>query len=186
MLLPGYDAEKAAHVAAYFALKEGGSINVLKVSKLLYLSEREFMTRYDEPMFYDRLVSMPDGPCTSITLNLINGNVADKSWPDLVKRENYSVNISKEINNASDLDRLSRADIEVLDLLWAKFGHMDQWQIRDWTHVKENVPEWQDPHGSSNSIPYVRVYSALNKADPAHLSALVQERRHVAEAIADL
>ena len=186
MLLPGYDAEKAAHVAAYFALKEGGSINVLKVSKLLYLSEREFMARYDEPMFYDRLVSMPDGPCTSITLNLINGNASDVTWPDLVRRENYDVKITANIYVSGDLDRLSRADVDVLDALWERFGHMDQWQIRDWTHVKENVPEWQDPHGSSNSIPYIRVYSALKKSNPAYLSALVQERRHVAEIMAEL
>jgi hypothetical protein len=55
MLLPGYDVGKAAQAAAYFALKSGSSINVLKLCKLLYLAEREFMARYDTPMFYESL-----------------------------------------------------------------------------------------------------------------------------------
>ena len=54
----GYKERKAAQVAAYFALKEQGSINVLKLAKLLYLAERESMRLFDEPMFFDRLVSM--------------------------------------------------------------------------------------------------------------------------------
>ena len=54
----GYKERKAAQTAAFFALRSGGSINILKLAKLLYLAERESMEKFDEPLFYDRLVSM--------------------------------------------------------------------------------------------------------------------------------
>ena len=66
--LDGYKARKAAQVAAFFAIKSGGTVNVLKLMKLMYLSEREFISRYDVPMLFDRLVSMKNGPmCVPIS-----------------------------------------------------------------------------------------------------------------------
>ncbi|CAH1681162.1 hypothetical protein BOSEA31B_15139 [Hyphomicrobiales bacterium] len=34
---------KAAHVTAYFAIREGGTIDALKLAKLLYLAERAYL-----------------------------------------------------------------------------------------------------------------------------------------------
>lgn len=181
MLFPGYDARKAAQVGAFFALKEGGKINILKVAKLLYLAERESMAQYDEPMFYDKLVSMPQGPVTSITLNLINGEVSDPSWGDLLSRDdNHTVHVASECK-FENLDRLSRSDLRILEELWQRFGHMTGYQLRDWTHDPKNVPEWQDPLGSSLAISHVKVFSALNKANSAELSKDINEYREIAK-----
>jgi hypothetical protein len=91
-LIPGYDVRKAAHAAAFFALKQGGAINVLKLSKLLYLAERGFIEQFDAPMFYDDLASLPDGPVTSITLNLINGDLEHEEWSKIVgPRSGYNI-----------------------------------------------------------------------------------------------
>ncbi len=178
MLLPGYEARKAAQVAAYFALKNGGQINVLKLAKLLYLTEREFMSRYDVPMFYDRLVSMPDGPVTSITLNLINGHVEDDSWSKFVApRKGYDICVTSREIGFDELDELSQADVEVLDYLWEKFGTWTQYELRDWTHRKENVPEWRDPCGSSTPIEHAKIFGYLNKPNSQVLADGVDEHR---------
>ena len=55
-LLPGYDVRKAAQVAAFFAIKAGGKINKLRLVKLIYLADRQFMIRYDEPMLQRRRI----------------------------------------------------------------------------------------------------------------------------------
>lgn len=34
------------------------------------------------------------------------------------------------------LDHLSDADIEVLAAVWDEFGHINKWQIRDYTHKR--------------------------------------------------
>lgn len=185
MLLPGYDVAKAAQVVVYFALKAGGKINVLKLAKLLYLAEREFMARYDEPMFYDALVSMPDGPVTSITLNLINGDAEHQAWPLFVApRNSYDIAPAEGIA-AEDLDDLSAADREVLEHLWTKFGHLDRYALRDWTHQKENIPEWKDPNGSSHSISHADVFSHLGKQDAKLLKQQIDEIRQLAGTLSE-
>jgi uncharacterized phage-associated protein len=177
MLMSGYDVAKAAQVAAYFAIKSGGQINVLKLSKLLYLAEREYMRRYDEPMFYDRLVSMPDGPVASITLNLINGNTEDEVWQRYIQpRVGYDVSANPDIQECA-LDELSQADVEVLNSLWDQFGRMGKYELRDWTHKAENIPEWEDPEGSSSRILHSKVFRLLGKNDPESLSRDIEEFR---------
>jgi uncharacterized phage-associated protein len=183
MLLPGYDVAKAAQAVAYFALKSGGTINVLKLSKLIYLAEREYMRLYDEPMFYDKLVSMPDGPVASITLNLINGDAEDDTWPQFVgRRSGYDIGAAQGVT-LDNLDSLSVADKEVLSRLWATFGSYGRYQLRDWTHVKENIPEWEDPRGSSSPISHDKVFRCLGKADSDALEENVEEHRRLSEAL---
>jgi uncharacterized phage-associated protein len=183
-ILPGYDIRKAAQVAAYFALRQGGAINVLKLSKLLYLAEREYMARFDEPMFFDNLVSMPDGPVASVTLNLINGDYEDRLWREFVQpRTSYDIRVVNG-RDMESLDELSRADLSVLEGLWDQFGAYDRYALRDWTHRPENIPEWVDPLGSSRPITHEDVFNYLNKPSPAMLAAEVEERRHLSEQLA--
>ena len=177
MLMPGYDVAKAAQVVAFFALKSGGKINVLKVAKLLYLSEREFMRLYDTPMFYDRLVSMPDGPVTSITLNLINGEFQNPVWGRFVSpREGLDVS-SKCGMSFEQLEDLSVADREILESLWEKFGPYDRFALRDWTHDKANIPEWEDPQGSAYLIEHKAVFHNLKKSDGKALEKEIENYR---------
>ena len=45
-----FDEKKAAQAAAYFLLRAGGRLEVLKLMKLLYLAERRSFEKYGEPM----------------------------------------------------------------------------------------------------------------------------------------
>ena len=42
-ILAGYDVKKAAQVAAFFAIEAGGKINILKLTKLMYLADRDHL-----------------------------------------------------------------------------------------------------------------------------------------------
>jgi len=180
-LIPGYDVRKAAQVAAYFALKQGGAINVLKLSKLLYLAERECMAQYDEPMFYDDLASMPDGPVVSITLNLINGEVEHAAWSAFIEdRSGRDIRHRPGID-INALDELSRADIAVIEALWGRFGTWDRFKLRDWTHKAENIPEWKNPHGSSIPISHEEVLGYLKKPRVDVLIQDIEDRRAIAQ-----
>jgi len=179
----GYNARKAAQATAFFALKEGGSINVLKVTKLLYLAEREFMDRYDEPMFYDRFVSMDHGPVPSTTLSLIDGCADDPEWSKHISgREGYNVGLASIDISFESLDELSNADKNVLNFLWDKFGGFDRYEIRDYTH--HNCPEWENPKGTSHPISHESVFKFLNKKNGAELSKDIDEHRNLANIFA--
>lgn len=96
MSLSGYNVRKAAQVTAYFAIREGGSINVLKLAKLLYLADRLCLEKYDLPILFDRFVSMDHGPVTSATLSYIDGMQDDRgNWDAFISgRANYMVAIA--------------------------------------------------------------------------------------------
>lgn len=69
-----FTAETVAQIAAFFTHKEGGASKLLKLIKLMYLSDRESMRRHGYPISFDNFVSMEHGPVLSRTLNLISNN----------------------------------------------------------------------------------------------------------------
>jgi uncharacterized phage-associated protein len=177
MTIPGYNVRKAAQVTAFFAIKQGGAIEVLKVAKLLYLADREFMSRYNFPILFDCFVSMPHGPVTSMTLNYINGMEEQRDhWEDfVVGRAGNKVGVSRQDMSFDELDELSDAEVHVLEATWDQFGHMSSWAVRSYTHA--NCPEWEDPHGSSNPIPYERVLKFLHKENSAEIADEIESQR---------
>lgn len=161
-----FNARKAAQVVAFFAMKQSGQINVLKLAKLVYLADRRFMQKYDCTILNDRLVSMPYGPVNSMTLNHINGLTVNDQWEQFVAdRAGHMVATASTSLSVSDLDELSKAEIDVLNETWSTFGSFDQFRLAEYTH--QNCPEWEDPHGSARPIPYARVFKFLGKVDQA-------------------
>lgn len=172
---PGYKVSRAAQVAAYFVQRSGGHIHVLKLVKLIYLSDRESLRRYDYPILYDCLVSMDNGPVDSITLNYINGlEDTNDRWDRYIRpRDGVSVSIADPNIGEDDLNELSAADLEILAFIWEQHGPKDRFELSRYTH--DNCPEWEDPHGSSNPIPYGRVFKALGKPNSDELADALAE-----------
>jgi len=177
----GYKERKAAQVAAFFALKAGGRINVLKLAKLLYLTERESMERFDEPMFFDRLVSMEHGPVTSISLNHVNGLLESPHWEEFISGRTDNDIRLVEGQSLDRFDQLSRSDLAILNSLWEKFGSYDRFELRDWTH--DNCPEWVNPQGSSKPIPHDIIFKFLEKKNAEQLAEDVVGYRTISNAL---
>jgi len=180
-----YDPRKAAQTIAYLAVKNGRQpLNILKAIKLLYLADRESVRRsgfsiQDEPHY-----SMPHGPVNSTTYRFINGEVPPEStdgWGEfLTDRNEHRVGLTNPQIDVDDLDELSDAEIAVLDDVWDQFGHMTEWQLVEWTHDPHNVPEWEDPKGSSAPIPLRRMMDALGIQNAADQEAFVRDHRRSA------
>jgi uncharacterized phage-associated protein len=159
-----FNARKAAQVAAFFCEKQGGEIYVLKLVKLIYLADREFMAECGFPITNDLHVSMDHGPVNSCTLNLIDGNTETESWSDLISdRAQHRVGLARGLTQ-DDLDELSDAEVDALGRVWQTFGHMGRYELRDWTH--KNCPEWENPHGTSTEIPLQRTLQYLGVENP--------------------
>lgn len=179
----GYNTRKAAQVAAFFAMSEGGSVNVLKLAKLLYLADREHLNRFDTPILFDQFVSMDHGPVTSTTLDYVSGYQEDRAnWNSFITgRLGYSVGVASCKLSFEDLDELSDAEVETLEAVWGQFGHMSGYALRDWTH--EHCGEWEDPNGSSTPIPYERVLKFLNKEHHAIIAQEIESLRSLSKSL---
>ena len=143
------------------------------------------MGKYDYPIVGDEFVSMPHGPVNSMTLNYIDGFVSDNNgWDEYITdRDRHCVGLTNKNITIDDLDELSESEISTLQAVWKEFGRMGQFEIRDWTH--QNCPEWEDPNGSSNPIPYERVFKYLGKTNVEYLGERIREERSVREAFAE-
>jgi uncharacterized phage-associated protein len=170
-----YNERRAAESAAYLLHRAGGTLPVIKLMKLLYLAERLSLQRYGEPITGDRLVSMPHGPVLSMTYEHTQGALPSckGGWDTWVSdRAGHYVALRKNhVHCCPDhLLSLSRTDLEVLGETWDKFGGMDKWVLRDYTHTE--CPEWEDPQGSSHPISYKTLFHHLGYS-PESSDALI-------------
>lgn len=179
--LIGFRSRKAAQVSALFAIRSGGKIGKLKLSKMLYLSERESMATRGRPIFYDEYYSLKDGPICSNALNGVNRNIDVATWSDyIVKNTNIEVMANDSVS-IDDLDEFSASDIEVLDSVWAQFGWMSTGTIREWTH--KNCPEYIEVTNGRLPISYRDVYAALGFEHPGHMADEIGAYRNLEAAL---
>jgi uncharacterized phage-associated protein len=159
----GFDAIKAAQVIAFFARREGGKIDKLKVIKLVYLADRLSFQRRFQPMNFDAYFSLPHGPVPSSALDGINGKASHDVWK-LVSLTGVKVSVSNDVTD----DHLSRADRAILEEIWASFGGMTAVQLRNWTH--KNCPEYEEVSGGSLPITYFEILEAVGVEDASDVA----------------
>ncbi len=182
-----YNSAKAAQIIAYLALKsKARSINMLKAIKLVYISDREALKRLGMPMLDEPRASLPHGPVNSRTYDNAKGEIEDARWSAILDdRANHMIGVKQGIV-VDDLDELSDAEVEVLDSVWEKFGGMTQWQLVDWTHKSENIPEWEDPNGSSNPIPLERLLHAVGIENTTEYAQFLRDQESVTQLLSEL
>jgi uncharacterized phage-associated protein len=185
----GFNARKAAQVVAYLALKAPArSLPVIKAVKLVYLSDRDSIKTWGFPILDEPHVSMPHGPVNGTTYSHICGeyDLAGCGWSEFLDDRADHMIAACDGVSVDALDELSEADMQCLDRTWARFGWMDKWALRDWTHDRKNVPEWEDPHGSSRPIPLERIMTMVGIQNVDERAALVNDHREIDGVFAQL
>ncbi|WP_218831574.1 Panacea domain-containing protein [Bordetella genomosp. 9] len=185
-----FDERRAAQAASYLLFRAGGSMHLIKLLKLIYLAERLSFERYGEPLTGDRLVSMEHGPVLSRIYNHMNGAMRSEpgGWDSWISdRAEHKVSLrdpSALKSPEDDLLALSDSDLEVLSAVWDRFGSWDRWALVKYTH--DELPEWEDPHGSSKPITYDRLFRALGYSDQQinHMLAHLHQQHEISKAFA--
>ena len=131
--------DRALQATAYFVGLTGGEAYSLYLLKLLYIADRNYLLKYGEMITGDHVVAMKHGPVLSNVLNLIRGRaVRSDQWAYHLQTlpESHKVRLIDDPRTGS----LCRASQGVLDEVYAKYGGMTRYQLRDLTHT---FPEWQ-------------------------------------------
>jgi len=145
--------------------------------KLLYLVERESVIRWGRPFTFDRPISMDQGTVLSSTLNLIKEDTPANEhtyWKTHISPPcgDHEIALLKE----PEYDELSPKDCELIEEIFAKFGRLDRWALRNLTHT---LPEWHDPHGSSLEIDYREILMSAKKS-PDEIGQILSEIEGIA------
>ncbi len=149
---PRYREDKATQAAARLLKLRGGQMSHLKLIKLLYLVERETLTRFGAPLSHDTYVSMPHGPVVSSTLDRINTWEAYRGgyWDRYIApKVNHEVRLRDPASVPED--QLSSAEKTLIDEIFSRYGQWSRWELVELTH---GLPEWTDPRARpSRSLP---------------------------------
>ncbi len=137
----------------------------LKLMKLLYLADRRSLISRGRPITFDWYYSMPQGPVLSFTLNKMNEQTDETN---LCYWHRYISEITdNEVRLLTDdilSDQLSEAEEDLIDQVFAEHGHKSRWELRDYCH--KELPEWQDPKGSSLPIQIETILRTEGFSDP--------------------
>ncbi len=169
-----------SQMSAFFAEREGGEIEILKLMKLLYLTERESFRRRGRSITNDEMYSLPHGPILSKAYDLARHKANPREQHEwnkwFAERASGDVNVKLRCPVSMDeLDYFSQRDEEMVNNIWNQFGKMSAWQLRNYTH--EHCKEWIDPHGSCKRIEEIDVLRAVGVEE--------EEALGLAEAIKD-
>lgn len=153
-----FDEKKAVQSAVLLLNKNGGSMNYMKLIKLLYLADREALGRFQRPISGDAYYSLPHGPILSSVLDRITHEENPKNiseWGRHISTRGYDV----VVKNEAGQDELSEAEICLISEIFEKYRRHDQWQMEDLCH--DTLPEWTDPGKSSSPIPVEDILAVL-------------------------
>ena len=152
-----FNPDKAIQAIAYILSALGGSLEKVKLTKLLYLADRQAFIARGVSITGDKLVAMPYGPVPSGCLDLVNG-VALISR-DRVFRFIHVEDTRVSLRQMPECGLLSEADRAVLDQVVRDHGATRTWSLVHQTHA---LPEYQRTYteGTSTPIPFEVIASA--------------------------
>jgi len=165
-----YDEAKATQAAAYLIKKYGGELKYMKLIKLLYLADRKSIELFGTPIVPDTFVSMPRGPVLSHVLDAINSD-DNGIWSEFITN---SGDHCVSIKNDPGVGDLNRRSLRILDEVDSEWHTIDQYAICTWMH--ENLPEWEDPNGSSIPISPQKLMKAVG-LDVTMIRKLIDEEK---------
>lgn len=174
--MQGYDAALAAQVAAVFLIREGGSMDKLKLVKLMYLAERGSVEHHGRPMFFDENFSLEHGPAGTNTIDGLNGLSDTQIWDRYLTTDGNTVRV-RETLVEQDFDDLCDAHLKIVEHIAAKFKGDSASAVRAWTHRPENVPEYQETKSSRIPITDAALAQHLGMRDPEGYAAAVHTMR---------
>ena len=94
-----FNEKKATQAAARFLRHSNGRMNYMKLIKLLYIADRDALTRWGRPITTDSYFSLKHGPVLSQVLDLIteepNPLACRTFWSEHISDpEHYSVSLT--------------------------------------------------------------------------------------------
>ena len=147
-----FNLETAAEVAAYFLSKNSGSMDKVKLNKLMYLAERECILFYGTPLTDDLMFPHDLGPILensdTFFRNGPKNTYEQEVWSKWFKAPNKdSVELSLNTKGFGEdfqdkFNNLFRAARRIMDKIYTEYGSKSQNEVSSLTHSAKVSPEW--------------------------------------------
>ena len=159
---------QAAQVAAAFILRAGRPVGALRLTKLMYLAEREAIQRHVYPIVCDDIYAMRLGMAQSRTFDLMKGKPGTQTNGEWARHigppSHQGIGVRRGVRESS-LDGLSANDIAVIDHVWRTHGGKSKDELIHEVHhgLEEWATHWydEDKKSSAVQVPYESLFRLL-------------------------
>lgn len=146
--------KKLVQIVNYVLKKYDNRLNYTKLIKILYIADRECLSRWDFAISEDSYASMDQGVVLSGLYDFIRGRISDSrqiEWQNYFYKEGYD--LVAKIGNEPSCDELSDIEKDIIDEVDSKY-HSNDWtylvdevvhKFPEWVEVKEQVKETSLP-----------------------------------------
>jgi uncharacterized phage-associated protein len=156
-----FDHDKTLQASALLLDLAAGRMAYVRLLKLLYIADREWLAEAGRSMTGDEAIAMKNGPVPSHVYDLIKG-IAPRAdhWSDHIQKVDYCVELKKDPGRGT----LSKGEIEKLIEVTERFRTMDDWELSEHTH---EFPEWRNHFqpDASSPIPWREILEAQGKTE---------------------
>lgn len=154
---------KTTQDAALFLKLNDGKLNYMKLIKLMYLADREALSRWERPLTGDSYFSMKNGPILSNVLDWISSGKPpgeELYWTRHISNPTeYNVSLKKDPGESE----LSKREIDLIKEIDEKYKEFNQWEMVDICH--KILPEWENPGATSIPIKIEDILKTTGKTD---------------------
>jgi hypothetical protein len=161
-----FDIRKAVAATGYLCELNGGSIDMLKAIKMLYIADRTALVEWHRPITGDEFWSLENGPIVSRIYDLIRGRILGPEmevWRSVFNpREGDTVSLKDGVK--PDTKPLSRREKHALQEAFDKIHPLSIGQVIDLVH---KLPEWKNPGKSSLPIDPKTIFYHENLGESA-------------------
>lgn len=148
-----FDPRKSVQAMAYLLSKmQGQKTDKVKLMKLLYLADRDHFLQEGRPITGDDQYAMPFGPVPTLSLDLLDGQFGDGEDADIFTYLQTG-NIEVSLSRIPEPFGLGESELRILDAVLERYGAMDTWALRDFTHQLPEYCRMFRP-GTSTRIPF--------------------------------
>lgn len=153
------DAKKSTQAVARLICKSGGSVDYLRIAKLIYLADRKSIERRGIPIVGGKYFSMQKGPTISEIMNFVGRRNAP-GWKEAISpRHGNTIRLQK----APSFSGLSPSELEILDSTLTEHSQRSTEQLVKWCH--DNCAEYEDvPKNTSKPISVESILKATSKS----------------------
>lgn len=169
-----FNFDRTLQVSAYLLRLDGKRMSYLRLLKLLYIADREWLAEMGESITGDRALAMKFGPVLTSVYDLIKGNGSKAGvWDDFIHTEGYAVELVADPGRGE----LSKAIVKKLTEITERYRNIDEFELSELTH---GFPEWADHYNSgASSIPWQEILVAQNKPEMVAIVERDEKARRV-------
>jgi uncharacterized phage-associated protein len=152
--------ERALQASAYLLRLDGKRMAYLRLLKLLYIADREWLAETGESITGDRASAMKNGPVLSNVYDLIRGNGSKAGvWDDYIHTEGYAIELVADPGRGE----LSKGIVNKLSEVTERYRQIDDWELSERMHEFQEWTSHYSPEGGSGPIPWQDMLKAQGK-----------------------